>query len=517
MKNFSRRDFIKSIGIGAAVLSVPRLAFADSRHFSDRPNIIFIMSDDHAANAISCYGNKIIKTTNIDRIAEEGVKFNNCFCTNSVCAPSRASILTGQYSHIHGVVDNKKEFESDQLTFPKVLRESGYETALIGKWHLKSIPAGFDYWNILPGQGHYYNPDFIEMGELKRHYGYVTDIITDKTINWLSKRDNRKPFCLLCQHKAAHSNWMPPIKYLTKFDDINIPLPPTFFDDYKSRSSAAHKATMRIARDFYYGWHLKLNPDLDDIEQIRKLWSDTLNRMNQEQRKAWNEAYEPKNKIFYETRLTGEELAIWKFERYIKDYLSCVQSLDDSIGEILNYLDSSGLSENTIVIYTSDQGFFLGEHGWWDKRFMYEESIRMPLVIRYPGFVKPGTINNDIILNIDFAPTLLDAAGLKGSLNMQGDSFLDLMKRNESIKWRTSMYYHYYEFPGRPEVKKHYGIRTKRYKLIHFYYDIDEWELYDLETDPGELNNLCNNPAYSELMEELKRELDILRRKYKDA
>lgn len=515
-KSFSRRDFIKSISIGAAALSLPRSVFVDNVKQSERPNILFIMSDDHAANAISSYGSKIINTPNIDRIGKEGVRFEKCFCTNSICAPSRASILTGQYSHIHGVTDNKKEFDENTETFPLLLQQSGYETALVGKWHLKSTPKGFDYWNILPGQGHYYNPDFIEMGEQKRYEGYVTDLISEKTINWLKIRNPQKPFCLLCQHKATHSNWMPPIKYLTKFDDVDIPLPSTFFDDYNTRSKAASETTMRIAEDFYYGWHLKLDPELDTNEKIQKLWKDTLDRMNPEQRKAWDEAYGPKNKEFYESDLTGDELAKWKYERYIKDYLRCVLSLDDNIGKVLDYLDSSGLSENTIVVYTSDQGFFLGEHGWWDKRFIYEESLQIPLLIRYPMAIKPGSINDDTVLNIDFAPTFLATAGLNPTREMQGESFMESLKGNTPPDWRTSVYYHYYEFPGRPEVKKHYGIRTKRYKLIHFYDDIDAWELYDLQTDPHELNNLYGDPAYSEVIEKLKIELDRLRRYYKE-
>ncbi|MFC2084392.1 sulfatase [Bacteroidota bacterium] len=513
---YSRRDFVKIIGIGSVAFSCKQIFDLSDNDWSKKPNIIYIMSDDHASHAISSYGSKINETPNIDRIANEGYRFNNCFCTNSICAPSRATILTGKYSHRNGVMGNKDIFDDSQQTFPKLLQKSGYETAIIGKWHLKSTPTGFDYWNILPGQGYYYNPDFIEMGERKNYIGYVTDLITDKALEWLDNRNNQKPFCLLYQHKATHGSWLPPLKYLNKYDEIDIPVPATFNDNYATRSSAAKAATMRMADDFYYGWHLKLDPNLDEREVIRNMGADVFNRMTNEQKKKWDAAYGPKNEKFYESDLTGDELVHWKYQRFIKDYLRCVASLDDNIGRLLDYLDSSGLAENTIVIYTSDQGFFLGDHGWWDKRFMYEESLRMPLVIRYPKGIKPGVVNDDMVLNIDFAPTLLESAGIKVPPEMQGKSILKLLKGKTPEDWRTSMYYHYYEYPGRPEIKKHYGIRTKRYKLIHFYYDIDEWELYDLDKDPNELNNVYNNPGYSDIVNNLKKELKKLQDKYGD-
>ena len=513
----SRRGFLKTLSLSTfGIVFLPHLFTANSP-LRNRPNILFILSDDHAANAISCYGSKINETPNIDRIANGGVRFNNCFCTNSICAPSRASILTGKYSHITGVIDNSKVLHNSHQTFPKLLQEAGYETAIVGKWHLKNIPRGFDYWSILPGQGDYYNPDFRELGKNKRFTGYVTDLITDQALNWLNNRNKKKPFCLLYQHKAPHSNWMPPVKYLLKFDDVDIPEPVTFHDDYKTRSDAAKDATMRISDDFYYGWHLKLDPKLDQDEKIRKLWMNAYYRMNEEQREAWDAAYGPKNKEFYESNLTGNDLAHWKYERYIKDYLRCVASLDDNIGRILNYLDLVGLTENTLVVYTSDQGFFLGDHGWWDKRFMYEESIRMPLLVRYPKEIKHDLINDNIVLNIDFAPTLLDFAGVITSSDMQGKSFRKLLEGRIPKDWRTSMYYHYYEYPGRPEVKKHYGIRTERYKLIHFYDDIDVWELYDLKEDPNEINNFYNDPNYSEIVIDLKTKLHKLQIEYNDT
>lgn len=481
------------------------------------PNIISIMSDDHTANAVGSYGSRINKTPNIDRIANEGIRFNNCFCTNSICAPSRAVILTGKYSHINGVIDNTEVFNDKQQTFPKLLQKAGYQTAMIGKWHLKSPPTGFDYWNILPDQGDYYNPDFIEMGKGKKYSGYVTDIITDHCLNWLKNRDKSKPFCMLSYHKAPHSNWMPGIKYLNKYDNVDIPEPLTFHDDYKTRSEAAKDAIMRIGKEFYMGWHLKLDPKLDDDDTIRGMWMDAYHRMDEKQRKTWDTAYSPKNEEFYQANLKGEELVHWKYERFIKDYLRCVESLDENIGRLLDYLDSSGLSKNTIVVYTSDQGFFLGEHGWWDKRFMYEESLRMPLLIRYPDGIKPGSVNEDIVLNLDFAPTFLDYAGVNIPADIQGESFHSLMKNNTNLNWRTSMYYHYYEYPGRPYVKKHYGIRTKRYKLIHFYYDIDAWELYDLQEDPHELNNIYDKPEYAGIVKQLKVKLKHLQQKYGDT
>ncbi|MHB1686787.1 MAG: sulfatase family protein [Ignavibacteriaceae bacterium] len=520
-QDYTRRNFLKTVGVGAAVLALPKSWLFGEKLTGERPNIIFIMSDDHAATTISSYGSRINKTPNIDRLADEGIRFNNCFCTNSLCAPSRAVILTGKYSHINGVMGNDTDiFNGKQQTFPKLLQKEGYQTAMIGKWHLQSTPTGFDYWNVLSGQneqGDYYNPDFIEMGKKKNYTGYVTDIITDISLNWLKNLDKNKPFCMLFQHKATHANWMPGTKYLTKYDDVDIPEPLTFHDDYKTRSEAARDATMRIARDFYNGWHLKLDPNLDKNKTIREMWINAYNRMNEKQRKAWDAAYGPKNEEFYKANLKDEELVHWKYERFIKDYLRCVDSLDENIGRLLDYLDSSGLAKNTIVVYTSDQGFFLGEHGWWDKRFMYEESLRMPFLVRYPNGIKPGLVNDDIVLNLDFASTFLDYADVRIPADIQGTSLRNIMEENTPRNWRTSMYYHYYEYPGRPDVKKHYGIRTKRYKLIHFYYDIDAWELYDLQEDPHELNNIYDNLKYVDIVKQLKVELKQLQQKYGDT
>ncbi|MHC4573959.1 MAG: sulfatase/phosphatase domain-containing protein [Planctomycetota bacterium] len=483
-REFSRRDFLKTAGLGSASLVIPGCA-AGPKLFGrttrrDRPNIIFIMADDHASHALGCYGSRINKTPNLDRIAREGMRFDNCFCTNSICAPSRAVILTGKYSHINGKIDNRREspFDGSQQTFPKLLQEAGYETAMIGKWHLRTEPTGFDYWNVLPGQGKYHNPEFIEMGERKKHAGYVTDLITDFCLAWLKQRKSDKPFLLMYHHKAPHRNWQPDEKHAKMYDDVDVPVPETFDDDYKTRSDAAREQQMTIARHFRVPGDTKIKP--------------------------------PEG-------LTGKALKKWKYRRYMQDYLRCVASIDDNVGRLLDYLDESGLAANTVVVYTSDQGFFLGDHGWFDKRFMYEESLRMPLLVRYPREIKSASVNGDIVLNLDFAATFLDFAGVTTPADMQGRSFRSLLKGRTPRNWRTSMYYHYYEYPGAHAVKRHYGIRTKRYKLIHFYYDIDAWELYDLKKDPRELNSLYGNPAHDAIVKKLKGELERLRGQYGDS
>jgi len=505
MNKQTRREFLSDIGYitvsGVTLSLLPSCASIGQIMPGKRPNIIFIMADDHASHALSCYGSKINKTPNLDRLAKEGMLFKNCFCTNSICAPSRAVILTGKYSHINGVIDNRKKFDGTQQTFPKLLQQAGYETAMIGKWHLKSNPTGFDYWNVLPGQGTYYNPVMIEMGQRKKYTGYTTDIITDHCLNWLKARKSNKPFCLMYQHKAPHRAWEPGPKHLTRYDDVTIPEPETLFDDYSRRGKAARQQDMTIAKTMN-NRDLKLVPPKN---------------LTAEQKKLWDAAYEPKNETFRIENLQGKDLVRWKYQRYIKDYLRCVASIDENVGRLLDYLDESGLARNTIVMYTSDQGFYLGDHGWFDKRFMYEQSLRMPLLVRYPSQVKAGSINDDIVLNLDFAPTFLDFAGVSKPADMQGISLRRLLQGKTPPDWRTSMYYHYYEYPGAHSVKRHYGVRTKRYKLIHFYYDIDEWELYDLLKDPNEMKNVYNDPAYADVVERLKKELKRLRRMYKDT
>jgi arylsulfatase A-like enzyme len=457
-----------------------------------QPNILFIMSDDHAAHAISCYGSLINRTPNIDRIAAEGIRFDQCYCTNSICAPSRASILTGLYSHLNGVRTHGEYFDGRQQTFPKLLQEIGYQTAIVGKWHLGhggvKDPTGFDYWNVLPGQGEYHDPNFMEMGVDIETKGYVSEIITDISLDWLRERDPDRPFMLMCHHKAPHRPWEPGPNQENLFADEEIPEPPTLFDDYANRSKAAGAAHLTIRKDLNET-DLKGDPPegLDKKEELR-----------------------------------------WKYQRYIKDYLRCVASIDDSVGRFLDFLDQEDLAENTIIIYTSDQGFFLGDHGWYDKRFMYEESLKMPLLVRYPREINAGSRAEQMALNIDFAPTFLDFAGADTPRKMQGASLRSFMKGEHPSKWRKSMYYRYWAHLISHEVPAHYGIRTEKYKLIHYYGESHgikgtvhrstpaEWELFDLDKDPMELNNVYSDPIYEATVRELKQELQSLKQQYGD-
>ena len=490
---------------------------SDKKNKNTKPNIVFIMSDDHAYQAISAYGHDLNKTPNIDRIANEGAIFNRGFVTNSICAPSRAVMLTGKHSHINGKVDNIQAFDWNQDNFAKSLQKAGYQTALIGKIHLNGLPQGFDYSNVLPGQGQYYNPDFIENGVKKRHKGYVTSITTEIALDWLkNKREKDKPFLLLYHQKAPHRTWMPEEKYFTLFDDQTFTPPANFFDDYKNRPAAAMHE-MGIYKDMDVVYDLKMLDKEGSLKSKRRKNAQRMyNRMDKKQRYAWDTYYNPIIKDFKSKKIKGKDLALWKYDRYMKDYLRTIQSVDDGVGEILDYLDKNNLSENTIVVYTSDQGFYLGEHGWFDKRFMYEESFRTPLLIKYPKEIKAGTTIDQLIQNLDFAPTFLDYAGANISKDVQGESFRNIVN-GETNKWRDAIYYSYYEFPGEHHVKRHYGIRTDRYKLIHFYYDIDEWELYDLEKDPTEMNNLYNNPDYDSIQNEMHKKLTEIRIKYKDS
>lgn len=460
---------------------------------NERPNILFIMSDDHAAHAMSCYDSKINETPNLDRIANEGMRFDNCFCTNSICAPSRAAILTGEYNHKNGVKTLGDNLDGRRPNVQKILRENGYQTAIVGKWHLgheeNNHPTGFDYWNVLPGQGDYHNPNMIEMGERKNYNGYVTDIITDLSLDWLNNRSKDKPFMLMCHHKAPHRPWEPDEKHAKMYDDVDIPEPETFDDDYSNRSHAAKEATMRVDRDLNKT-DLKIDPPED---------------------------------------LSPAELKSWKYQRYIKDYLRVVASIDDNVGRMLDYIDEEGLTDNTIVIYTSDQGFFLGDHGWYDKRFMYEESLRMPFIVRHPRSIKAGTKTKDFALNVDFAETFLDYAGIDIPDFMQGNSLRPVMEERTPAEWQTSLYYRYWEHLSAPhQVVSHYGVRTEKYKLIYYYGEalgasntVDEsrtpeWELFDLEMDPIEMNNVYNDPQYSDTVEELKKHLYRLKEKVED-
>jgi arylsulfatase A-like enzyme len=474
-----------------------------------RPNILFIFSDDHAFQAVSAYGSRLAEvapTPNIDRLADQGMRFDRAYVTNSICAPSRAVVQTGKYSHVNGVLDNRQTFNNDQPTLPKLLQSAGYETALIGKWHLKVEPAGFDYADRLPGQGHYYNPDFIREGDTVRVEGYVTDITTDKAIDWLESRSASKPFFLMLQQKAPHREWSPPLRHLNLFDGIELPEPDNLFDDYEGRGTAAREQDMSIEHSMFWDLDLKLHDHPDSTRWFRG-WRE---RLTPAQLAAWDEAYGPKNRAFYEAQLTGEELLRWKYQRYLKDYLRTIKAVDEGVGRILDYLDTTGLAANTVVIYTSDQGFYLGEHGWFDKRFMYEESFRTPLLIRWPGVTAGGTVDRHLVANVDFAQTMLEMAGLAEPPDMQGASLVPLLQGESPADWRSHLYYHYYEFPGWHSVRKHEGVFDGRFKLIHFY-NLDEWELFDLESDPDEMRSVYSDAAYAEVVDEMKRQLQRLR------
>ncbi|HEV2066246.1 MAG TPA: sulfatase [Thermomicrobiales bacterium] len=458
-----------------------------------QPNIIFIMSDDHAAHAISAYGSAINETPRIDRIANEGARFDNCFCTNSICAPSRATILSGVHSHLNGVLTLADPFDGRQETFPKRLRAAGYQTAIFGKWHLghggEADPTGFDRWAVLPGQGLYHDPDFFVMGERTPFQGYATDLITDFSLDWLRARDRDRPFLLMVHHKAPHRPWHPDEAHSRLYDDADIPLPETFDDDYSNRSNAARNATMRIERD--------LTPE--DLK-------------------------EP-----VPAGLSLREVKLWKYQRYIKDYLRCIASVDDNVGRVLDYLDDDGIADDTIVVYTSDQGFFLGDHGWYDKRFMYEESLRMPFLMRYPGEIPAGTVVDALVSNLDFAPTFLDYAGMDPVHRMQGRSFRRIAAgTGPEADWPTAVYYRYWMHLSDHGVPAHYGIRTQTHKLIYYYGEalgttnsIDqptppEWELFDLASDPQELRNVYDDPAHVETVAALRDELYRLKAHYGD-
>lgn len=482
------------------------------------PNIIFIMSDDHAFQAISAYGHelgKLAPTPNIDRIAKNGAIFQNNFCTNSICGPSRAVILTGKHSHINGFRMNGDRFDNSQPTLPKHLKKLGYETAIIGKWHLHGQPTGFDHWEILNDQGNYYNPEFIQGEDTIVVEGYATDLITEKSLEWLKQRDSvQQPFYLMVHHKAPHRNWMPALRHLNVYDSITFPLPDTYFPEFVDQQAAAEQQ-QTIYKDMYEGHDLKLSKEHGSTELAHNPWTTDFERMTPEQRKIWDEAYLPKNNAFWEANLHGKELAEWKGQRYLHEYLATVKAVDEGIGKILDYLEETGLDENTLVVYTSDQGFYLGEHGWFDKRFMYEESMKMPLLMQLPGVIKPGTEIDAMVQNLDFAPTFLDlAGGTQYASEMQGRSFRDVLE-GATNEFNDAVYYHYYDFPAFHMVKRQYGVRTERYKLIHFYEDIDAWEFYDLEKDPKEQHNAINDEEYKDIITSMHKKLDSLQTYYK--
>ena len=477
----------------------------------DQKNILFIISDDHAYQSIGAYGATFNASPQLDKLANEGAVFENAFVTNSICGPSRAVFLTGKYSHINGFRDNFSTFEGSQPHFMRDLTNAGYQTAWIGKWHLVTMPQGFSYFKILPGQGEYYNPEFINMQEKREKYeGYVTNVITDLTIDYLEKRDKSKPFCLVVGEKAAHRNWTPDTTDFDLFNDVIFPLPDNFYDAYTDRTPARLQ-NMNIAESMQMRYDLKMT-------EGKNFAHSGANRLNPQQRARYDAHYLAIEKELKQKNLTGNALIEWKFQRYMKDYLQTAVSLDRNIGKIIDYIDANGLRENTLVIYTSDQGFYLGEHGWFDKRFMYEESFKTPLIVRYPQWIKPNTRKNELVMNLDFAPTLLQYAGVKVPEDMQGKSMLPILKSKSKreIKFRDQLYYHYFEYPNEHNVFPHYGIRDKRYKLIRFYKPEKSWELYDLKTDPGEVQNLINDKKYERVKNRMKKQLKKLIVQYKD-
>ena len=488
-----------------------------------RPNILFIFSDDHAVQSISAHGGRLEKvapTPNIDRLAKEGALFLNSFCANSICGPSRATILTGKHSHKNGFMRNTgKGMDQSQWTISKALQKSGYQTAVVGKWHLKTTPLGFDYFEVFPGQGSYYNPVFIQMdGTKKREEGYATDLTTDKAVRWLEKRDSEKPFFLMCQHKAPHRTFAPALRHLSAFDGVEIPEPETLFDKYENRSSTLAANEMEIDRHFDWAYDAKVRKDERGSVELPKpdrYGTPEYNRMTPDQKKQWDAHFGPENRAFLARFASGEmshrELVRWKYQRYMKNYLATVKAVDESVGRLLEYLERNGLAENTLVIYSSDQGFYLGEHGWYDKRWMFEESFRMPFVARWPGHIQPGQRPVELIQNIDYAPTFLEVAGLEIPEEIQGSSLVPLME-GRSGKWRKSLYYAYYEF-GEHRVPQHFGVRTGRHKLIYFPRS-NEWNLFDLKEDPHEMRSVHDKPEYSRVRSEMEREFYRLRKQF---
>ncbi len=487
----NKRDFIKKTGLGLTMLAATNSAAVEKEE-AQKPNVVWIFSDDHAVQAIGAYGGRFENenlTPNIDSLAKDGMLFTRAYVANSICAPSRATLLTGKHSHLNGKYDNRDSFNHDQQQFQKILQDSDCQTAMIGKIHLAGNMQGFDYWEVLPGQGRYTDPVFVTEGGRTQYVGHSTDIVTDRALNWLENdMDESKPFMLMVHYKAPHRHWIPAERFEKTFSTRTFPEPESLFDDYKGRGTAARLQDMSIK---------------DTLRMDRDL------KQTRPERAAYLKEHNPQ----------GDDLVRWKYQTYMKDYLACIAGVDENVGRILKYLKDAGLDRNTVVMYSSDQGFYLGEHGWFDKRFMYEESFRTPLLARWPGVIKPGSRNNDLVQNIDFAETFLDIAGAPIPDDMQGKSLVPLMKGETPKDWRTSLYYHYYEYPAVHSVRKHEGVATKRYKLIRFYGEdvpnAEEWELYDLKTDPNEMKSLHDDPAQKERIEEMKKELQRLRGFYK--
>ena len=528
---------------------------------TQRPNIVYIMCDDHAFQCISAYGSPISKlapTPNIDRIAERGMRFDRAFVENSLSTPSRACLMTGLYSNQNGQRQLGEGIDTTRTFFTEQLQQAGYQTAVVGKWHMGCDPKGFDYYHIYNDQGQYYNPQYRGTdtdGKYIVEEGYSTDLTTDHALSFIEHRDTNKPFCLLLHHKAPHRNWLANTKYFGIYDNVTFPMPETFYDDYETRGSAVRTQKMSVTKDMRWEQDFKV-PEMLDTANADS-WDSYLslmnevNRMNPEQRIAWGKYYFPRNRRLLEARLTGKELDEWKYQNYIRDYMSVIKSVDESVGRVLDYLDSHGLTDNTIIVYTSDQGFYMGEHGWFDKRFMYEESLRTPLLIAYPGHIQPGSVCNKLVQNIDYAPTFLDLAGISKPKELPGRSLTPLFKAGDKVKgWRNSIYYHYYDYPTYHMVRKHDGVRTDRYKLIHFYGEggldavkenkyqrqpgtrehgcmtyltslgyfepkdsaVNYNELYDLQADPHELNNLYGKPGYEKITKQLQKQLTDYRK-----
>lgn len=522
-------DIHKLPSLLLAVVLIVQLSCSEKKmeRTSSRPNIVFIMSDDHAYQAISAYDNRLIETPNIDRIAKMGILFTNASVTNSICAPSRATILTGKHSHINGKIDNHFPFDTTNVTFPQLLQNAGYQTAMFGKLHFGNNPKGFDQFKILPGQGAYYNPDFITKYDGNvRVEGYVTDIITDMTLDWLkNERKADQPFLLMYLHKAPHREWLMAERHFEEFTQRTFPEPATLFDDYSGRGRPAREAEMNLLTDMHWSGDSKIYPEVMDQLGIsgtsgwdKEAFEREVGRMNPEQRANWDAHYGKINEAFIKDfpTMSEEDQMRWRYQRYMQDYLGTIKSVDENVGRVLDYLEENGLMDNTIIVYTSDQGFYLGEHGWFDKRFVYNESFKTPLLMAWPGKTPAGQQSDALVQNLDFAQTFLEAAGLEAPNDMQGESLMPFLTGNNDVWQRDAVYYHYYEYPSIHMVKRHYAIITKEYKLVHYYFDTDEWELIDRKNDPNELRNVYEDPKYAEIRAKLHVQLDALREKYGD-
>ena len=544
-----------------SIISLAALSCVTAAYAQQHPNIVYIMCDDHAYQCISAYGSalsKLAPTPNIDRLAERGMRFDRAFVENSLSTPSRACLMTGQYSHQNGQRQLGEGIDTTRTFFTELLQEAGYQTAVVGKWHMGCDPKGFDYYHVYNDQGQYWNPQYRGTdtnNEFVVEKGYSTDLTTDHALDFIEHRDPSKPFCLLLHHKAPHRNWQANLKYLGMYDDVEFPMPENFYDDYATRGSAVRTQKMSVTRDMRWEQDFKVPEMLDlnnpDSQDSYNALMGEINRMTPEQRSAWGRYYFPRNRRLLEAQLKGKDLDNWKYQVYIRDYMSVIASVDESVGRVLDYLDKNGLTDNTMIVYTSDQGFYMGEHGWFDKRFMYEESLRTPLIVSYPGHTKPGSVCNRLVQNIDYAPTFLALAGVKQPKDMPGRSLVPVLANGDNVKnWRQSIYYHYYDYPTYHMVRKHDGVRTDRYKLIHFYgkggldavpenkYQnvpgtreyatlkglesigyfepkdeaVDYCELYDLQADPHEQNNIFGKPDTEKITKQLQRELNKYRK-----